>query len=82
MGFHSDQIDVLENATGVAIVSLGETRVLRFRNIKDKSIVKDFHLFPGTLIYMNATVQRNWQHAIPKSNTNNGRMSLTFRKLK
>jgi len=81
MGFHSDQTDILYEGTGVAIVSIGETRTLRFRNIADKSIIQDFDLPSGSLIYMTNAVQDKWQHAIPKSDTDKGRMSLTFRKM-
>ncbi len=82
MGFHSDQTDILVEGTGVVIVSIGETRTLRFRNIENKEIIKDFDLPSGSLIYMTNAVQDEWQHAIPKSNTEKGRMSLTFRKMK
>lgn len=82
MGFHSDQTDILTKNTGVGIVSIGETRTLRFRNIKNKDIIKDFELPSGSFIYMTNEVQDEWQHAIPKSDTENGRMSLTFRKMK
>ncbi|WP_445458006.1 alpha-ketoglutarate-dependent dioxygenase AlkB [Flavobacterium sp. HNIBRBA15423] len=82
MGFHSDQTDILFNGTGVAIVSLGETRILRFRNIENKEITKDYLLQSGSLFYMTSELQSEWQHAIPKSNTEHGRMSLTFRKMK
>ncbi len=82
MGFHSDQIDILENDTGVVIISVGETRTLRFRNVKNREIIVDFNLVSGSLIYMANEIQNEWQHAITKSNTENGRMSLTFRKLK
>ena len=34
MGYHSDQMDILEEGTGVVIISVGEARTLRFRNIK------------------------------------------------
>src|SRR3954471_22200897 len=34
MGFHTDQIEVLEEDTGIAILSVGETRTLRFRNLQ------------------------------------------------
>ncbi len=81
MGFHSDQTDILAQGTGVVIISLGETRTLRFRNIENKDIIKDYHLPSGSLIYMTDEVQEKWQHAIPKSTTENGRMSLTFRKI-
>lgn len=82
MGFHSDQTDILEDQTGVAIVSLGETRILRFRKITDHEEALDYVLPSGSLIYMTQEVQSIWQHAIPWSDTNEGRMSLTFRKLK
>lgn len=81
MGYHSDQIDHLETNTGIAIVSLGETRTLRFRNIQDPLIVENYALQSGSLIYMTQDVQTEWQHAIPKSGTENGRISMTFRNI-
>lgn len=82
MGFHSDQTDILVENTGVGIVSIGETRILRFRNIENKEVIKDFKLPSGSIIYMTNEVQDEWQHAIPISDTENERMSLTFRKIK
>tara|TARA_B110000211_G_C14075699_1_gene551920 strand:+ start:1358 stop:1870 length:513 start_codon:yes stop_codon:yes gene_type:complete len=82
MGYHSDQTDILVENTGIAIVSLGETRTLRFRNITDQEMKKDFPLPSGSLIHMTSELQDIWQHSIPKANTLNGRMSLTFRLLK
>lgn len=82
MGYHSDQTDILEEGTGVAIVSVGESRVLRFRNIADPGILLDYTLVSGSLVYMTQEVQREWQHAIPKKDTDKGRISLTFRRMK
>ena len=82
MGFHSDQTGMLFENTGVVIISLGETRTLRFRNIKERKVNIDYDLPSGSLIYMDNLIQETWQHAIPESNTVNGRMSLTFRKLR
>lgn len=82
MGYHSDQIDILADGTGVAIVSLGETRTLKFRNIDNTGHFVSFELTAGSLIYMTQEVQALWQHAIPKSDTENGRISLTFRNIK
>ena len=82
MGFHSDQTDILEHDTGVVIISLGATRVLRFRNIIDPEIIFDYSLPSGSLIYMDQKVQDEWLHAIPKADTDAGRMSLTFRKMR
>ena len=80
MGYHSDRTDILLPGTGVAIISLGSTRILRFRNINDRSII-DFTLRSGSLFYMTADVQDLWVHSIPSDDTDNGRMSLTFRNL-
>ncbi|MFL5730577.1 MAG: alpha-ketoglutarate-dependent dioxygenase AlkB [Cytophagaceae bacterium] len=82
MGFHSDQTDILEEGTGIAIVSLGETRTLRFKNSQNQEVTVDYKLPSGSLIYMSQELQSLWQHAIPKSDTENGRMSLTLRKIK
>jgi len=82
MGFHSDQTDILEKDTGVAIASLGESRILRFRNIIDKTIKRDYELASGSLLYMTQEIQDEWQHALIKSTTEKSRMSLTFRQLK
>lgn len=81
MGFHSDQTDILYKNTGVGIVSIGETRILRFRNIENRELIKDFELPSGSFIHMTNEVQDKWQHAIPKAETENGRMGLAFRKI-
>lgn len=82
MGYHSDQIDILEDTTGIAIVSIGATRILRFRNIEDKESVIDYELTPGSLIYMTQDIQKEWMHSITKSDTEDGRISMTFRMIK
>ncbi|WP_114941577.1 alpha-ketoglutarate-dependent dioxygenase AlkB [Mucilaginibacter endophyticus] len=82
MGYHSDQTDILYPNTGVAIISVGETRTLRFRNIENKDEFVNYELKPGSLIYMTQEVQTKWHHAVPSSDTENSRISLTFRKIK
>lgn len=82
MGYHSDRTDILEEGTGVAIISIGETRILRFKNIEDNENIIDFELKSGDYVFMTDYVQDEWKHAIIKSNSDNGRISLTFRKLK
>lgn len=79
MGWHSDQTDILYPETGVAIVSLGIERTLKFRRIDDSEITKEYLLTSGSLIYMTQAVQHEWQHCIPKSDSDLARMSLTFR---
>lgn len=82
MGWHSDQTDVLVDNTGIAIVSVGETRTLQFRMKSDLKKLKEFMLPAGSLIYMTQEVQDEWQHSIPASDTDQGRISLTFRKIR
>ncbi|TWV98769.1 alpha-ketoglutarate-dependent dioxygenase AlkB [Chitinophaga pinensis] len=82
MGYHADQTDILEAGTGIAIVSVGEMRTLRFKNIKDPTELIDFPLNAGSLIYMTQAVQDEWLHAVPAADTGHGRMSLTFRSIK
>lgn len=81
MGWHSDQTDILYPQTGVAIVSLGSERILKFRKISDPEMTKEYLLASGSLLYMTQSVQKEWQHAIPKFATDQARMSLTFRKI-
>ena len=82
MGWHSDQTDILTDGTGVAIVSLGDTRSLRFREIKNKENKINFPLPAGSLIFMTNEVQEFWHHSVPKSPESKPRMSLTFRSIK
>ncbi|GEM56229.1 alpha-ketoglutarate-dependent dioxygenase AlkB [Flavobacterium branchiophilum NBRC 15030 = ATCC 35035] len=82
MGYHSDQTDILETNTGIAIVSIGELRILKFRNIENPDKFFTYELTAGSLVYMTQEIQTIWQHSIPKSNTENARISLTFRQIK
>lgn len=82
MGYHSDDISILSENTGIAIISLGETREIKFREIDNKDKKTSYFLENGSLFYMNQDIQNKYQHSIPKSNTLNARISLTFRKIK
>jgi alkylated DNA repair dioxygenase AlkB len=80
MGYHADRTDNLETGTGIAIVSLGTTRHLKFRSINEPELFMDYELVPGSLIYMTQEIQHAWQR-YPKADTTEGRISLTFRKM-
>ena len=82
MGFHADDIAELEAGTGVAIVSLGGSRPLRFRRMGDASVRHEIIQPPGSMLYMSQDVHREWVHAIPRRGYAEPRISLTFRKLK
>lgn len=81
MGFHSDSEEGIVPGTGVSIVSLGVTRPLRFRMIADLDRRLDYVLAPGSLLFMPADVQTEWQHSLPRSTRREPRISLTFRSI-
>lgn len=81
MGFHSDDTSQLATGTGVAILSLGADRDMLFKHKRFEDIMKSLHLNNGSLLYMDDRIQEEWLHAIPKSNIQSGRISLTFRSL-
>ncbi len=84
MGYHSDQIDILDEDTGIVIISLGSIRKIRFKNKIDSSKVIDLDVDPNSFFYMTQEVQKKWLHSIlpEKSNNLSERISITFRKIK
>jgi alkylated DNA repair dioxygenase AlkB len=82
MGFHADSIDELEGDTGVAIVSLGAERPLRFRRQGDITVRSEIVQPSGSMLYLPQQVHREWVHAIPRVKQAGPRISLTFRRLK
>jgi alkylated DNA repair dioxygenase AlkB len=81
MGFHSDEIDNLEDGTQIVIISLGTERKLAFRSKVDYSQRLSYLLPHGSLMYMSQKTQEFWSHAIKRANVTDGRISLTFRRI-
>lgn len=79
MGWHSDSAMGLADGSGVAIVSLGATRPLRFRPIERREERLDYVLDAGSMLFMDLAVQKRWEHAIPRKSRCGARISLTFR---
>lgn len=83
MGFHSDQIDILDKNTGIAIFSLGSNRIMKFKHKTDLTLFFEIELKSQSLLYMTQNFQKNWLHAIlPTTEINSERISITFRKIK
>lgn len=81
MGWHSDNIDILVEGTGVVILSVGETREILFKHkTEDKSA--SLILEDGSIFYMADKVQNDWLHSIPANESTAPRWSLTFREIK
>ena len=90
-GLHSDREMRWLDDTLIAIVVLGERRpfVLRHRAPLAEVVERvpagadpdDIVLLPGhgDMVVMGGACQRNWLHGVPKADTNEARVSLTWR---
>lgn len=80
-GWHADDEPELGDDPLVASVSLGATRRFQLRHKTNPSIpVRTLNLAAGSLFFMEAGMQRHWQHRIPKTRKNiSPRINLTFR---
>ena len=79
MGYHADDTSGLQANTGVAIVSLGNARNITYRNKLNPTIRHAFNLLPGSLLYMDSSLQETWVHAIRKQRDVGPRISRTWR---
>jgi alkylated DNA repair dioxygenase AlkB len=79
IAFHAD--DEPEVADTIASVSLGDSRIFRIRHNETKEIT-DFNLENGTLLIMSGTMQKFYQHRVPKTAKAVGeRINLTYRNI-
>lgn len=81
VAWHSDHEREFGKDPIIASLSLGETRVFRFRHRTRKDLKRiDLPLTDGSLLLMAGATQRCWQHAIDKERRPCGpRINLTFR---
>ena len=81
VGWHSDDERELGSDPVIASLSLGETRVFKFRHKKrkDQKTIA-LALTDGSLLLMAGATQKFWRHAVEKENeTRAQRINLTFR---
>lgn len=82
MGWHSDDETSLDPESPIASVSFGEPRRFLFRLRSDHSQKKEILLESGSLLLMDASSQKFWQHSLPISKKCSGpRINLTFRRM-
>jgi alkylated DNA repair dioxygenase AlkB len=80
IGWHADDERALGAHPVIASISLGATRVLKFRARDDSRRRVSVQLEAGSLLLMWGRSQRLWQHALPKVRADIGpRINLTFR---
>jgi alkylated DNA repair dioxygenase AlkB len=84
IGYHSDK-EALGRLNVVVTLSLGGSRDFYMKEILEgNKLSKDTietSLKKGDLVIMTGETQRHYKHSIPKSKTDNHRISLTFRQL-
>ncbi len=79
MGCHADNEKELGRNPVIASLSLGETRLLRFRHGQSGQKL-DVELKNGDLLVMAGSIQHHWRHELPKTRkVKQARINLTFR---
>ncbi|WP_175622833.1 alpha-ketoglutarate-dependent dioxygenase AlkB [Chryseobacterium schmidteae] len=83
MGFHSDQIDILDRDSSIVIFSFGSSRILRFKNKTNRDLTCDILLENNSFLSMSQNIQLEWLHSILPDDLKsvNIRYSVTFRKI-
>ncbi len=77
---HNDHLNEIEQRQPIALVSLGETRLMTIRSKARPRRSVDVDLEPGSLLIMSYETQRTYDHGIPKQRKRAGpRMSVVFR---
>lgn len=81
MGCHADDEKELGINPLIASLSLGENRLLRFRQKRGKKTL-EIELGNGDLLIMAGELQHHWRHELPKTRkTKQARINLTFRRI-
>ncbi len=81
MGCHADDEQELGRNPAIASLSLGDSRVLKFKHQHSKRVFEVL-LEHGDLLLMAGTLQHYWQHHLPKTRQpKTARINLTFRKI-
>ena len=82
MGWHSDDESELGPEPLIASLSLGATRIFRFKSRSKIGPSLALELAHGSLLLMAGATQQNYRHALPKTRKAVGeRINLTFRRI-
>jgi len=81
MGCHADDEKELGTNPVIASLTLGETRLIKFRHTKTKA-VENIELRRGDLLIMAGEIQHHWRHELPKTKKpKKERINLTYRRV-
>ena len=80
MGWHADDVSILQPGTGIGILSLGAERTLGLRSGGPEDFhYEDLPLPGGSLLLMSAEMQARWRHRVRRVAESGPRISLSFR---
>ena len=79
--YHSDNEFSIVPGSDIYTISLGGKRDLNFRNTSGLLQPRSYNLADGSVHRMSYDSQFFWEHSIPKTSTEEPRISLTFRHL-
>ena len=80
--YHSDKEESIYEDSSIATISLGQSRVIKFRSIADHGSEFVINLSHGHVFTMSKKSQKFFEHSIPKDFTKQPRISLTLRFIK
>ncbi len=81
MGWHRDNERELGLQPVIASVSFGAPRIFKLRTYKEHDHAISVPLPHGSLLLMQGDSQHIWEHSLPKSKIQEGRINLTFRQI-
>lgn len=82
LGFHSDNESEIEPQSDIVTISLGESRVAKFRGLRDECPEQSLIVNHGDCFIMSRSSQNFFQHSITTDSSQNPRISITLRLLK
>ena len=80
VAWHGDRVGKLRDDTVVALVSLGSARRFLLRPVGGGESLR-LRPLPGDLLVLGGTVQKTWQHCVPKVRQAGPRISVMFREV-
>ena len=82
MGWHSDDEPELGMLPIIASLNFGAVRKIQFRHKSNTDVKVEVILPSGSLLLMKGSIQRHWQHQVPKQKKiHEPRINLTFRQI-
>ena len=77
--YHNDDEESISEDSHIVTISLGQSRVLKFRSLSDNGAEYSVNLSHGQVFTMSKKSQKFFEHSIPKDYSKQARISITLR---